>query len=59
MQGDSSPHAVSIRIGDLRWWAGRIREGAAQGREMFNCFNNDGHGHAVRKAETLRGMLRC
>ena len=31
---------------------------ASEGREMFNCFNNDRHGHGVRKAETLPGMLR-
>ena len=41
------------------WWADRSREWAAQGREVFAHFNNDGHGHAIRKAETLRGMLRC
>jgi len=52
-------YAGSYPDDDLRWWAERIREWSTQGREMFNCFNNDGHGHAVRKAETLRGMLRC
>ena len=44
---------------DLRWWAERIRERSAQGRAMFIDLDNDGHGHAVGKAETLRGMLRC
>jgi uncharacterized protein YecE (DUF72 family) len=52
-------YAGSYPDDDLRWWADRIREWAAQGREPFIDFNNDGHGHAVRKAETLRGMLRC
>ena len=52
-------YAGSYSDDDLRWWADRSREWAAQGREVFVHFNNDGHGHAVRKAETLRGMLRC
>lgn len=42
---------------DLRWWADRIREWVAQNREVFVYFNNDGFGHAISNAETLRGML--
>jgi uncharacterized protein YecE (DUF72 family) len=42
---------------DLRWWADRIAEWRAQGRDVFAYFNNDGSGHAVRNAEALRGML--
>ena len=53
------PCAGSDPDDDLRWWAERIREWSAQGREVFAHFNDDGHGHAIRKAETLRGMLGC
>ncbi len=42
---------------DLGWWAERIREWSAGGKEVFVYFNNDGHGHAVRNAETLRRFL--
>jgi uncharacterized protein YecE (DUF72 family) len=42
---------------DLRWWAGRITEWRDQGRDVFAYFNNDGYGHAVRNAETLRSIL--
>lgn len=42
---------------DLRWWADRVREWAGQGRDVFVYFNNDGHGHAVRNADTLRSFL--
>lgn len=52
-------YAGSYPDADLRWWADRIREWEAQGREVFAYFNNDGAGHAVRNAETLRGLLGC
>ncbi|PRY67227.1 uncharacterized protein YecE (DUF72 family) [Glaciihabitans tibetensis] len=47
---------------DLRWWADRIREWEAGGRdaggrEVFAYFNNDGGGNAVRNAETLRAFV--
>jgi uncharacterized protein YecE (DUF72 family) len=42
---------------DLGWWADRLREWQAQGREAFAYFNNDGYGHAVRNAEALRRRL--
>lgn len=42
---------------DLRWWADRIREWDADGREIFAYFNNDGGGNAVRNAMTLRRLL--
>jgi len=42
---------------DLRWWAERIAEWRAQGREVYAYFNNDGHGHAVRNALTLRQLV--
>ena len=50
-------YAGSYSDDDLRWWADRIREWSGQGREVFAYFNNDGHGHAVRNADTLRGLL--
>ena len=52
-------YAGSYPDGDLRGGPTAFGEWSAQGREMFNCFNNDRHGHGVRKAETLPGMLRC
>lgn len=42
---------------DMRWWADRIREWAAQDRGVFAYFNNDWEGNAVRNADTLRGLL--
>lgn len=42
---------------DLRWWAGRIGEWRAAGKDVFAYFNNDGGGNAVRNAATLRGLL--
>jgi uncharacterized protein YecE (DUF72 family) len=42
---------------DLRWWAERIREWDAQGRDVWAYFNNDLEGHAVRNAQTLAGLL--
>jgi uncharacterized protein YecE (DUF72 family) len=42
---------------DLRWWAERIREWAAQGRDVYVYFNNDGEGNAVRNASTLRWLV--
>jgi uncharacterized protein YecE (DUF72 family) len=54
------PHHLyggSYSDNDLRWWAARIREWEAQGREVWAYFNNDWEGNAVRNAETLCGML--
>lgn len=42
---------------DMHWWADRIREWQAQGRDVWAYFNNDGHGHAVRNACALRSVL--
>jgi uncharacterized protein YecE (DUF72 family) len=42
---------------DMQWWADRIREWQAMGRDVFAYFNNDGNGNAVRNALTLRQML--
>jgi uncharacterized protein YecE (DUF72 family) len=50
-------YAGSYTDDDLRWWADRTREWHATGREVFLYFNNDGAGHAVRNALTLRALL--
>lgn len=41
----------------LAWWAARISEWEAGGRDVFVYFNNDGDGNAVRNALTLREMV--
>ena len=50
-------YAGSYPAADLQWWAGRIGEWRAQGREVYAYFNNDGHGHAVRNAGRLEELL--
>lgn len=42
---------------DLRWWAERIVEWEAAGKDVFVYFNNDGGGNAVRNAQTLCAFL--
>ena len=42
---------------DLHWWAARIDEWRTMGRDVFVYFNNDGSGHAVRNALSLRAIL--
>lgn len=42
---------------DLGWWADRIREWESGGHDVYAYFNNDGYGHAVRNARTLRHLL--
>ncbi|SDN81795.1 DUF72 domain-containing protein [Geodermatophilus sp. DSM 45219] len=54
----ASLYAGSYPGADLRWWADRIGEWARDGRDVYAYFNNDGHGHAVRNAETLRALVR-
>ncbi|MFT4109898.1 DUF72 domain-containing protein [Propionicimonas sp.] len=41
----------------MAWWAERTREWLAQGRDVYAYFNNDGDGHAVRNARSLRRHL--
>lgn len=50
-------YAGSYSDNDLHWWAERIREWMAQGREVFAYFNNDGGGNAVRNASMLRRFV--
>lgn len=61
MHGPDREHlyAGSYLDRDLAWWADRIREWDALGRDVYVYFNNDGHGHAVRNAETLRQLVGC
>jgi uncharacterized protein YecE (DUF72 family) len=59
LHGPSHDHlyAGSYSDDDLRWWAERMREWAAAGRDVWAYFNNDGEGHAVRNALTLRALI--
>ncbi|MFY9926389.1 MAG: DUF72 domain-containing protein [Streptosporangiaceae bacterium] len=50
-------YAGSYSDADLGWWAARIGEWAASGRDVFTYFNNDGDANAVRNARTLRAMV--
>jgi uncharacterized protein YecE (DUF72 family) len=53
----ASLYAGSYSTDDLRWWADRVREWSAGGRDVFVYLNNDGYGHAVHNAEELRGLV--
>ena len=59
MHGPDAQHlyAGSYPDADLRWWADRLGEWTGASREVFVYFNNDGYGHAVRNAETLRALV--
>jgi uncharacterized protein YecE (DUF72 family) len=59
MHGPSAEHlyAGSYSDADLGWWAGRVDEWQQGGRDVFVYFNNDGDGHAVRNAATLRSLV--
>jgi uncharacterized protein YecE (DUF72 family) len=50
-------YAGSYSDDELTWWAARIREWEASGREVYAYFNNDGDGNAVRNARRLRELL--
>ena len=50
-------YAGSYSDDSLHWWAERLREWQAMDKEVFAYFNNDGEGHAVRNADTLRWIL--
>ncbi len=50
-------YAGSYSDADLSWWAARIGEWSADGRDVYAYFNNDGHGHAVRNALRLRELV--
>jgi uncharacterized protein YecE (DUF72 family) len=50
-------YAGSYSGADLRWWAGRIGEWSAAGKDVLVYFNNDGDANAVRNARSLRSLL--
>ncbi|HYN29721.1 MAG TPA: DUF72 domain-containing protein [Dermatophilaceae bacterium] len=50
-------YAGSYGDADLGWWADRLREWEAGGRDVYAYFNNDGGGNAVRNARTLRWLV--
>jgi uncharacterized protein YecE (DUF72 family) len=54
---DDRRYAGCYSDDSLRWWADRIGEWDRQQRDVYAYFNNDGSGHAIRNAETLRRML--
>lgn len=41
----------------LQWWADRIGDWHRDGRNVLVYFNNDGDGHAVRNARTLKRLV--
>ena len=50
-------YAGSYSGADLRWWADRVLEWEASGKDVYLYFNNDGDGNAVRNATALRTLL--
>jgi uncharacterized protein YecE (DUF72 family) len=55
------PHPQHLYTGsyseaDLRWWADRIGDWRAQGRDVFAYFNNDDQGFAVQNALRLKEL---
>jgi uncharacterized protein YecE (DUF72 family) len=59
MHGPDHDHlyAGSYSDADLTWWADRIQEWNASGKDVLVYFNNDGDANAVRNARTLRTLL--
>ena len=50
-------YAGSYPDADLTWWADRIQEWNAAGKDVFVYFNNDSNANAVRNARTLKSLL--
>jgi uncharacterized protein YecE (DUF72 family) len=50
-------YAGSYSDADLTWWAARIQEWNATGKDVLVYFNNDGNANAVRNARTLRTLV--
>jgi uncharacterized protein YecE (DUF72 family) len=59
MHGPDHHHlyAGSYSDADLTWWADRIQEWNATGKDVLVYFNNDGNANAVRNARTLRTLV--
>jgi uncharacterized protein YecE (DUF72 family) len=49
-------YAGSYSDADLGWWAARVAEWQAAGRDVYAYFNNDGDGNAVHNARRLREL---
>jgi uncharacterized protein YecE (DUF72 family) len=54
---DEHLYAGSYPDEAMSWWADRIAEWLAQGRDVYAYFNNDADANAVRNAATLRTQL--
>jgi uncharacterized protein YecE (DUF72 family) len=54
---DQHLYAGSYSDEAMGWWADRIAEWLAQGRDVYAYFNNDGDANAVRNGLTLRDQL--
>ena len=52
-----TPYTGSYSDDDLSWWADRLREWQYLGRGVNADFDNDGSGHTVLSARTLRSLL--
>jgi uncharacterized protein YecE (DUF72 family) len=50
-------YAGSYSPDQLRGWAEQIGQWGSEGRDVWMYFNNDPHGHAVRNARFLQGLL--
>ena len=59
MHGPDAHHLYggSYSDADLCWWADRVREWTAMGKDVYVYFNNDGDGNAVRNADRLRALI--
>ena len=50
-------YGVGLDESELQFWAGRIRQEASQGRDVYIYFNNDPYCHAIYNAYRLREIL--
>jgi uncharacterized protein YecE (DUF72 family) len=50
-------YAGSYSPDELLGWAEQIGQWSSEGRDVWMYFNNDPHGHAVRNARVLQGLL--
>ena len=56
-EGTAVPPSEFIALAEQGGLIDRIGEWASDGRDVHAYFNNDGHGHAVRNAQTLRALI--
>lgn len=50
-------HGAGFSDDELRFWASRMAEDSAHGRDAYIYFNNDTEGHAITDAERMRALL--